>query len=80
MTDWGALQFVGSVVASGASGAIGIYVGTKVKQAIHDTEIANLKKRIDDEIRETREWQVRMEEKLDRMIEREIHGRPNRRL
>ena len=54
-TPNGVLQVAGSAVMAGVAGFIGMLVGVKV----HGAEIENLKERLD-----------RIEDKLDRLIER----------
>ena len=51
---------------AGITGFVGMIVGVKVQGA----EIANLKDRMDREGEQNREWLQRIDEKVDRLIER----------
>lgn len=61
-----AFNWLGATIAAALSGLAGTVIGVKVQ----GTEIKNIKERQDREGHEMREWLGRVEEKLDRLIER----------
>ena len=61
-----AFSWLGATIAAALSAVLGAVVGVKVNSA----EIKNIKDRQDREGSEMRDWLRRVEDKLDRLIER----------